>query len=633
MKKLLIILGIAALLISSVPMSTCFGATASIAVTGMNWYSENGTALAAPGYTYVPLVATFVSEASLVDLNVSFNFTSAGKGFFTYSYVSGPDKEVRDYYTFPVTTAGKEYTIYQLTNISANAPTGIYRMILDYSYSAGNTTVTGNVSSQVALLGTIDIIPQQAYFGLPGSSISATSFESDLPLTIYLENNGNSAATNVTVTYSPQYPFSGSTQKMIIAAFPGYTSIPVSFTVNTGASGMVTNQSIAISVFGVTHTETFSARLASFPHIVGAATEFNTGTVVAGQGMKNVPLQFYLEEDSQVPVTNVSVSYTPTDPLTGVPQKTVISAIPAYTSVPVTFLVNITGSSTSFIQNLTLNYNGTSHSLTFMVMVPGYSNISMINYFTTPPYLYQNEQFIVLKVELINGGSTVSPALSIGLTSSSFAVSTQAYSLPGASPGQLLNISFLMNSSNTVGPAYLYLHVNNKTFTLSEKILSRGSVSITSNPISVSTGTNANLFVFTAKNTGNVTMVDLNFHLLTPDVFYIDVPSSNPLGSLTANNITFAQLVPGQSLTITFVMNVQSATAPGTYPSQLILTYMMNNSSQQFLVTHNFNVSVQETAIQHLSSTSGLTYIVVILAVVIAVVFSFLILRRRKKKN
>lgn len=631
MKKLLIFLGIAVLLMSSLPISA--GASAPIAITGMSWYSSNSTELAAPGYSYVPLVATFVSEASLVDMNVSINFTSMAGGYFTYSYVHGPNKELRDYYVLPVTSVGASYTVYQLTNISAKAPVGVYRMSLDYSYLLGNTTVRGNVSSQIALLGSINIIPQEAYFGLPGSPISATSFESNVPLTIYLENNGNSAATNVTIAYDPQYPFSGSSQKLTVAAFPAYASIPITFTANTGASSLETSQIIGVTVYGITHNETFTSRLASFPYVVAAGSEFSTGTVIAGMGMKNVPLTFYLEEDSSVPVTNVSVSYTPSYPLAGISQNTVISAIPAYSSVSVTFIVNITGNGTSFSQNLTLNYNGTYHSLGYRVIVPGYSNLSVINYFTTPPYIYQDEQFIVLRVEMINGGNTVSPPVNISLTSNSFVVSTQAYRLPGVSSGQILNLSFLMNATSAVGPENLYLHLNGKTFALSERVLSKGSVEITSGAQTVSPGTNANLFQFVVTNNGNVTLVGLNFHILTPDVFYIDVPSSNPLGSLTANNITFAQVSPGQTITVTFVMDVESAATPGTYPSQLVVTYLTNNSTQSFLVTHNFNVSVQETAVQHLSSTTGLTYIVVVIVVLIVIVFSFLILRRRKKEK
>ena len=41
MKKLLIFLGIAVLLFSSMPMS--FGTSTPIAVTSMNWYSTNST--------------------------------------------------------------------------------------------------------------------------------------------------------------------------------------------------------------------------------------------------------------------------------------------------------------------------------------------------------------------------------------------------------------------------------------------------------------------------------------------------------------------------------------------------------------------------------------------------------------
>ncbi|MCL5789073.1 MAG: hypothetical protein M1290_01240 [Candidatus Thermoplasmatota archaeon] len=629
MKKLLVLLGIVALLVSSVPMS--FGASAPIAITGMSWYSENSTSLAAPGYSYVPLVATFVTEASLTALNVSFNFTS--EAYFTYSYVQGPNKEVRDYFDFPATKAGGEYAIYQLTNISASAPTGIYQITLDYSYTLGNTTVKGNVSSQVGLLGTIDIIPQEAYFGTPGSPISATSYESNIPLTVYLVNNGNSAATNVTVSYTPQSPFSGTPQKLIVPAFPAYTSIPVTFTVSTGAAGIMNVQEIGLTVFGLSRSDQFTVRLASFPYIVPAAATFATGSVVAGQGMNNVPLQFYLEEDSSVPATNISVSYSPSWPLEGISQRTTISAIPAFTSIPVTFLVNISGNSPSFYQNLTLFYNGTSHRTEFQVIVPGYSNVSMVNYFTDPPYIYQNEQFVELNVELINGGSAVSGPLNISLTSNAFQVSTNPYHLPGLPSGKLLNLTFLMNASGNAGSAQLYLHINSRTLPLTEKILNKGSVEISSSPITVASGTNGNLFVFTARNDGNVTLMDLDFHILTPDVFYIDVPSSNPLGSLTANNVTFARLSPGQTITVTFVMDVESAASPGSYPSQLVMTYMMNNSTSQFLVTHNFNVSVQETAIQRLSSTTGLTYIVLLLAVIIVVVFSVLIIRRRRKKN
>ena len=630
MKKLLIFLGIAVLLFSSMPMS--FGTSTPIAVTSMNWYSTNSTELAAPGYSYIPLVATFVTESALVDLNVSFNFTASGS-YFSYSYVHGPNKDLRDYFTFPITQTGGKYIIYQLTNISASAPSGIYQMTIDYSYISGNRTVSGNVTGQVGVLGTINIMPLQAYFGLPGSPISATSYESNIPATVYLENDGNSPATNVTVTYEPQYPMSGALQQLVIPAFPAYTSIPVTFTVNTGPATLVTIQDFNVTVFGVTHNEKFSVKLASFPYVVGAAAAFDTGTVIAAQGMRNVPLQFYLEDDSPVPVANVSASYTPSSPLSGVTQGTIISAIPAFGSVPVTFLVSITGNTTTFYQNLTINYNGTSHTTEFKVIVPGYSNISLVNYYTTPPYIYQGEQFVLLKVALINGGNSISPPLNVSATSSAFSVSTTPYHLPGLNSGQLLNLTFLLNASMATGPADIYLHINSKTLTLTETILNKGSVELSSGPISVNSGTNGNLFEFTAKNNGSVTLMDLNFHILTPDLFYIDVPSSNPLGSLTANNITFAQLKPGQAITVTFVMDVESAATPGNYPSQLVVTYMLNNSSNQFLVTHNFNVSVTETPIQHLSSTTGLTYIVIAVVAVIVVVFGVLIMRRRRKKN
>lgn len=631
MKSWLVILGVVVLLMSGIPMTEA--SSSPVAIASANWYSENSTLLVAPGYSYVPLVVTFVAEATLVDLNVSLNYSVMQNGYFGYSYVHGVNGPQRDYFTFPEVRAGSEYEMYQMTNISPNATSGLYQITMDYSFIEGNVTVSGNVTGRIALLGTVDIAPQESYFGLPGSPIASTSFESNVPVTVYFENNGNSAATNVTISYTPQSPMSGLQQEKIISAFPAYQSIPLTFTVNTGASGTTVVQEINITVFGVTHHHTFTIQISAFPYIVGAGASFNAGSVIVGPGMKNVPLTFYLEEDSSVSALNVSVSYTPSYPLSGTLQSTILSAFPQFTSIPVTFLVNVSGTQSSFYQNLTLTYNGSNHLVSFKIIMPGYSNISLVNYFTTPPFIYQNQGFIVLKAIIINGGNTLSPHLNVSLTSNDFIISTSPYSFPSAAPGVLVNVSFLMNASNHVGPAELFLHINNKTVPLTVNILSKGSIDVSSSPITAASGSNSNLFKFVVMNSGKVTLVDINIHILTPDVFYIDVPSSNPLGALTANNITFSQLVPGQSLTVTFVMDVESAALNETYPSQLFVTYRTNNSSVQFLNTYNFNVTVQQTTIQQISSGIGLAYIVLAASAIIIVVFVAAILRRRRRKK
>ncbi|MEM4057022.1 MAG: hypothetical protein QW578_08300 [Thermoplasmatales archaeon] len=628
MKEFISIILAAMILITAVPAA--MATQSPIAVEGAYWFSTNSTEPVSPGYSYVPLIVAFVPLENLFNLNISLNYSSL-KDEFSYSYVHGPDREVRDYFNFPEASAGDKYYIYQLTNISSNLTDGMYEIPVDYAFQVGNITITGEVNATVPVLGTIRLVSPDSFFGSQNAPVAATSFMNNVPVTVYLEEDGNSPVTNVTVSYKPQYPFSGQAQEEIVSAIQSYSYVPLTFFVNTGPSGLVVKQFMNVSFLGTSTIVPFTVRLSGFPYVVQAGSQLGTTQILPSQGMKNIPITFFIEEDSPVPVQNVTVHFSPNYPLSGPEQSFVISALPSYSPVGVTFLVNITGDQSVFNENLTLYYNDSLHVIEYKVILPGYSNISLLTYFTNPPIIYQGQEFIQLDVILVNGGNSFSPPLNVSLSSEGFEVLTAPYSFPPVPAGKVLNLTFLINAENATGNETLLLHVNDKTFFLHEMVYSKGSVSVQSSNISVVSGSSSNLFSFVVKNTGNVTLVDLQFHILTPDIFSIHIPSSNPLGGLTANNITFSQLSPGKEIIVTFVIDVSSAAKAGSYPSELFLTYRTNNSSVEFMKTFTFNVTVEETALQELSSLSGITYAAIAIAIILIIVFSVIMIRRRKR--
>ncbi|MEM0138675.1 MAG: hypothetical protein QW100_02985 [Thermoplasmatales archaeon] len=628
MKEFISIIMAAMILITAVPAASA--SQSPIAVEGASWFSANSTELVSPGYSYVPLIVTFVSLENVFNLNISLNYSSLN-GEFSYSYIHGPDRDVRDYFNFPEASAGVRYSIYQLTNISSNITDGMYQVPVDYAFQVGNITVMGEVNVTVPVLGTVRLVSPDSFFGSQNAPVAATSFMNNVPVTVYLEEDGNSPVTNVTVSYKPQYPFTGPVQEEIVSAIQPYSYVPLTFFVNTGPSGLVVKQFINVSFLGTSTVVPFTVRLSGFPYVVPAGSQLGTAQLLPSQGMRNVPITFFIEEDSPVPVQNITVNFSPNYPLSGPEQFSVISALPSYSPVGITFLVNVTGGQSVFQENLTLHYNGSLHVIQYRVILPGYSNISLLTYFTNPPILYQGEEFVQLEVVLVNGGNSFSPPLNVSLSSDGFVVLTAPYSFPPVPAGRVLNLTFLINAENITGNETLLLHVNGKTFFLRERVYSRGSVSVQSSNISVVSGSSSNLFSFVVRNTGNVTLVDLEFHILTPDIFSVHIPSSNPLGGLTANNVTFSQLSPGTEIVVTFVIDVSSAARAGSYPSELFLTYRTNNSSVEFLKTFTFNVTVEETALQEISSLSGVTYAAIAIAIILIVLFSAIMIRRKKR--
>jgi len=129
---------------------------------------------------------------------------------------------------------------------------------------------------------------------------------------------------------------------------------------------------------------------------------------------------------------------------------------------------------------------------------------------------------------------------------------------------------------------------------------------------------------FTIINRGNVSADNLVVTLSSSQVIQPHVSSNNPLSALTASRIFVGDLKPGQSVNITFVVDVDSSTIPGRYP--LILSMIWNQSGSIYPLTDSAIVYVYVG-----NSQNPIIYVIAALIVAVAIIGAIAGIRRRRR--
>ncbi len=511
------------------PASASPSGGTAVGVTGVSWFSANSTEQAVPGMSDIPLFVQFQTAATMQNLTVKVNLTAYEPGVFNYSYIMGPDSGVQDIYNFGAVPAGTSLTAEQTVNISSNAPDGIYLENLTYTYGNATAHFYGNASFQLPVQGTVNIESPSASFGTQSSPIEAVPGMENIPVTVLLENSGNSPVSNVSVSYSPQGVFAGPAQSTTVPAFGSYSEIPVTFMAS------ISSNATAGSIYG---------------------------------------------------------------------------------------------------QNLSVEYLGTTHQVHFTLPVTGTSNLSMVDYFTNPPIIYQGQKFISMTIVAANSGDAYARNVNVSLTSTDFSILTNPYNVPAFPSESLQNFTFLMNADNVTGSTLVKLNLGNESVEIPVTLHSYGSYSITKTVPDLHTGASSQELSFNITNTGNTTLYDFTVYYLSPSVISVHVPSSNPLASLKSGNETFAQISPGETVTATYLVDTSSSASFTIYPGQLAISWHLNNTATTFHKTYTFNQKVTPTSIQNLKGALTFTPLnIAVLAVIIALIIGLVAVARRGSRS
>ncbi len=371
-------------------------------------------------------------------------------------------------------------------------------------------------------------------------------------------------------------------------------------------------------------------------------------TELPAPGSQGIPLYITFVSYANIENVNVSLnlsayksplSYTY---ITG-PDKNVrvyneIPEIQAGHSYTIMQLVDINKTFNGSFYDENLSYHNATIAGNSTLTIPvGKPDIGVISYTTDPSVIYQNEKFIKLTVYTENTGTSAMKNVNFNITSTDYnIVSPVNYSIGYYPEGKLLNFTFYINAKNITGSAPIDLHMGNTVYTIATYVHGndKGNLSIAVKNQNLVSDTKKQLLVFYLNNTGNKAYQDVEIHMLSPGVISIHVSSSNPLGALTANNITFAQIQPGQSIMVTYSIDTANA---GTYPVQLLVEYHFNNTAETFNKVYTYNQKIVPTTTQQISSTlveplyAGMAILIIIIIGAIAAVSVHA--RKKSKKH
>lgn len=401
------------------------------------------------------------------------------------------------------------------------------------------------------------------------------------------------------------------------------------------------------------------------PTLTSSSTESNITVPILGyvgfeasaflgnsQGIVNlvpgsyVPITLYLSNYGNTPASNVTiiVSAPPQiyiiNPTIRLPQLPPGQAL----TVPLQAMIKSYVEPGVYSMNLTICYfNDQCRNITTNVVVPGMPQVYVQSIYTNPPEIFEGYSMVALQAYVINSGvgaaynTTVTLEGAATLNSNPIMIGT----LP---PGQPVPITFLIRVPGSPGNYTLRVRVNYRgSYVVRDYILNvnpkaridvinvtypeppQGIYSILSiTGTYLSPGASGVPITFTIINRGNVSADNLVVTLSSSQVIQPHVSSNNPLSALTASRIFVGDLKPGQSVNITFVVDVDSSTIPGRYP--LILSMIWNQSGSIYPLTDSAIVYVYVG-----NSQNPIIYVIAALIVAVAIIGAIAGIRRRRR--
>lgn len=299
-------------------------------------------------------------------------------------------------------------------------------------------------------------------------------------------------------------------------------------------------------------------------------------------GENPLPLTLILGNSGNSPVLNVTFHFIPSYPFYGNDQKTIITAIPAYGYVPITFMVNLSQNIKNgyYPEKILFEYYNVSGALTFNFTWSNYYSISVIaayvGYGSNIIEATGGMRNVPITIEIMNSGTEyVSDVNLTYAPQKPFYGQVQNVNLPVLAPFRQESIVFFASIENgTDGGIYnqtLLMEINsfnkNLNFTIdlngySSIMVDAAYIDLNGTGIAAGPGMKNVPLTVIVSNGGNAMAGNITFTYIPSYPFYGNIQS-----------VSLPALPPLEPLSLTFIVSIYGNASDGLISQMLSYSY------------------------------------------------------------
>jgi len=528
----------------------------------------------APGEIEVPITfhITNLGPTNLTDVTI---FPTNIYPFYVYNYYNSTR-----YIHIPLWTIGETINVTFLFNISDTAKNGVYsegiaiEAINQYGESVDTTVLV-----EVPILGYVNF-SASSIWGTTSSPMVVGPGENNVPLTIILQNLGNTLVSNVTLELQSQFPVKFLQSNASISAIPagyyGETTVMASVYPNA-TEGLYYIKLKAIYYHNAT-------QYVIVPIDIGSSNQVSLvdawGTPsdpeVAAPGATLLPLTIYVKNLGENLLSNVSLILQSHYPIQFLQENASVGFVPAGGYNYVTVIANVYPNATPgvyYIPVTLLAYNGFKETVMMTVEILGYITLqpqTLWGSINSPITVAPGETQVPLTILLRNTGDVNVLNVTLSFKQTEYPLifhqtTAQIGIIPaGEENYATLTVSVYPNATPGVYyiPATLYYFNHKYTITIPITIYSPNiSINVITIPPQIFPSYYDVRLMAILTNYGSGIAENANISI------------SSPFEVISSPIIHIGAIPVGEPINVTFLINVPNETLPKTYIINFTVTY------------------------------------------------------------